>query len=185
MADPVLIAAALLGLAQAAPSAPDTQAAVIGALEAVCRPSTEANVRPETSVTRERYASVETPPNLPTGKPVRAWLVPSAGPGKVYVLDGGLPASAQAGCILAVYGEPLPMLAGTVQARLAKDATGFAPNPSFSVSSPRQTVSRFDRRKGDVVTSIIVVQAPTPPPDAPTALVVVTRVDYGWMKPGL
>lgn len=177
-----LLAPAAAGARPSATTPPaDTTAAVISALEAVCRPSTEKDIPPEVSVTRLGYPSVETPPNLPTGRPVRAWQAPAPGPGKLYVLEGGLPSSAQAGCVLALYGEALPRLGGDIQAQLEKDRTGFARNPTFSVVSPAQTIARFDRRRGQVVTSVTVLQPAAPRPDAPTAVVVVSRVDYGWM----
>ena len=178
----LLAAAVLVAAGQpAAAPAPDTQAALLETLESVCRPSTEADVPPQASATRLHYAPVATPPNLATGKPLRAWLAPSPGPGKIYLLDGGLPDSAQAGCILAVYGEALPKLSGAIQERLVSEKAGFQPNPTLSVSGPRQSVAKFDRRKGDVVTSIMVIQTPAAPANAPSVIVAVSRVDYGWM----
>ena len=176
-----LLAAAVLVAAGQPAAAPDTQGALLSTLQAVCRPSTEANVTPEVSATRLGYPSVAVPPNLPTGKPLRAWLAPSPGPGKIYVLDGGLPDSAQAGCIVAVYGEALPTVEGAIQAALVADKAGFLPNPTLSVAGPRQSVAKFDRRKGDVVTSIMVIQTVRPVSDAPSVIVAVSRVDYGWM----
>ncbi len=176
----LLAAAVLVAAGQPAPAA-DTQAALLDTMEAVCRPSTESDVPAQVSAARLHYEPVATPPNLPTGKPLRAWLAPSPGPGKIYLLDGGLPDSAQAGCIVAVYGEALPKLSGAIQSHLAAAKAGFASNPTLAVAGPRQTVSRFERRKGDVVTSILVMQTAMPPADAPSVLVAVSRVDYGWM----
>lgn len=166
----------------AQPPASATVSTVVNTLEAVCRPSTEANVPPDVSATRLHYPSVEVPPNLPTGRPLHAWKAPSPGPGVIYLLDGGLPESAQAGCVVAVYGEALPTLPGVIQAHLAQERAGFQPNPTLSVSSPRQSVVRFDRRKGDVVTSILIIQPTLVAVDAPSALVIVSRVDYSWLS---
>lgn len=178
-----LLAAAGLASPAAAvePASPATNQAVLATLEAVCRPSTEADVSPAVSATRLGYPSVQAPPNLPTGRPLRAWQAPAPGPGKIYVLDGGLPDSAQAGCIVAVYGETLPTLPGDVQAALLASKSGFAPNPTLAVSNPRQAVVRFDRRKGDVVTSVLIIQPKAAGADAPSTLIAISRVDYGWL----
>lgn len=174
-------AAALAARPAPPPASPvsGVTAAALQTLEDVCRPSMEANVPVAVSATRLRYPSVDTPLNLPTGRPVRAWQAP--GPGRIYVLEGGLPASAQASCVVAVYGEAVPDLVPALEARLHKSAPGFLRNSAFGASGSGQSISRFDRRQGKVVTSLTVVQPSAPAADAPSALIAVSRVDYGWM----
>lgn len=178
-------ASGLATTASAAPAAPPVTAAdaVTQVVEKVCRPAADSQTSPANFAAAAGLATEPAPPpNLPMGiAGLSTWRAPSP-EGRVYVMSGVFPESTTPStCLVAVYDTPGAPVHKAVNDYVMGLKRGFVLNPSYDITTGGQHLVRYDRRAGDTLHSVIVMDALDPKPGQPTEVFAAFVVDYGWM----
>ena len=183
---------ALVGPATAQPPVPagppKTPAeAAIQVVERVCRPAADSQVSPS-NFTAAAGLSPEAgePPNLPMGiAGLSTWRAPTP-EGRLYVMSGVFPeATTPSTCLVALYDTPARPVAAAISDYVLALKRGFVINPRYAFIAAGYRFTRYDRRVGDTLHSVTLMETETPKPGAPTAVFAAFVVDYGWvLHPG-
>lgn len=188
----ILAGAAIAGLvpadaATAAPAPADVAEAVIRVADTVCRPAADTQTPPAAFAAAAGYTQeTAAPANLPVGATALAtWRAPSPA-GRLYVMSGVFPESTTPGtCLVALYDTSADGLAQRLGGYVLGLKRGFALNPRYSITTASQRLTRYDRRVGDTLHSVMIMDAIAPKPGQPSAVVAAFTVDYGWvLHPG-
>lgn len=189
------IAGVALSLAVSAGAAPTELAsppasaaeAVIQVADTVCRPAADTQTPPANFAAVAGYARETTEPaNLPIGVSALAtWRAPSP-EGRLYVMSGLFPESTTPGtCLVALYDAKADGLAQAIGAYVLGLKRGFVLNPSYNITTKSIHMTRYDRRVGDTLHSVMIVDTIDPKVGQPTEVLIAFTVDYGWvLHPG-
>ena len=183
-----LFAASVLAVtaASAAPPAPapaTAAEAVTQLVEKVCRPAADSQTSPANFAEAAGLkAEPAAPPNLPMGiAGLSTWRAPSP-EGRLYVMSGVFPESTTPStCVVALYDTPGAPIHKAVNDYVLGLKRGFALNPAYDITTGGQHLVRYDRRAGDTLHSVIVMDALDPKPGQPSEVFAAFVVDYGWM----
>ena len=84
-------------------------------------------------------------------------------------------------CLVALYDAKPDEVVQKVDAYVLGLKRGFVANPRYDFTTGGMHLTRYDRRVGDTLHSVILMQAVDPKPDQPTAIMSAFVVDYSWM----
>ena len=186
---PAALASVLLaGAARAEPPPPASLAdAVIQVADKVCRPAADTQTPPASFAAAAGYQQEATaPPNLPVGSTaLSTWRAPSP-EGRLYVMSGLYPESTTPStCLIAIYDTKVDGLTQQIGAYVLGLKRGFAANPSYNITTGAAHLTRYDRRAGDTLHSVTIMEMLAPKPGEPAEVVAAFTVDYGWiLHPG-
>jgi len=175
------------GAAKAAPQPATVADAVIQVADTVCRPAADTQTPPANFAASAGYAlQTRAPSNLPVGaSAVATWRAPSP-EGQLYVMSGVFTESTTPGtCLVALYDASAAGLAQRLGSFVLGLKRGFVLNPSYSITTKAMRLTRYDRRVGDTLHSVMIMEAIDPKPGYPTEVLAAFTVDYGWvLHPG-
>jgi hypothetical protein len=182
-----ILAGAVLALpaahtAQTPPPASVAEA-VIKVADTVCRPAADTQTPPANFAAAAGYTrEAAQPANLPVGTSALAtWRAPSP-QGRLYVMSGLFPESTTPGsCLVALYDATADGLAKRVGAYVLGLKRGFVFNPSYNITTKTMHLTRYDRRVGDTLHSVMIMDALDPKSGQPTEVLAAFTVDYGWV----
>ncbi len=187
IAGSALALAASVGVAQAAPAPASVAEAVIQVADTVCRPAADTQTPPANFAAAAGYArEAAEPANLPVGTSALAtWRAPSP-QGRLYVMSGVYPESTTPGtCLVALYDASADGLAQRLGGYVLGLKRGFVLNPRYNITTATTHLTRYDRRVGDTLHSVMIMDAIDPKPGQPTEVLAAFTVDYGWvLHPG-
>ncbi len=175
------------GMARATPAPAGVVEAVIQVADTVCRPAADSQTPPASFAAAAGYTlQAAEPANLPLGTSVQAtWRAPSPR-GRLYVMSGVFPESTTPGtCLIALYDAGADGLADRLGAYILGLKRGFVLDPRYNITTKAFHLTRYDRRVGDTLHSVIIMDAIDPKPGQPTEVLAAFTVDYGWsLHPG-
>jgi hypothetical protein len=157
--------------------------AMIQVADAVCRPAADTQTPPANFAAAAGYArEAAEPANLPGGASALAtWRAPSP-EGRLYVMSGVFPESTTPGtCLVALYDARADGLASRIGAYVLGLKRGFVVNPRYNITTKAMHLTRYDRRVGDTLHSVIIMESIDPKPGQPTQVLAAFTVDYGWV----
>jgi hypothetical protein len=172
-----------VGAASAQPAPATVEEAILKVADGVCRPAVDTQSDPSGFAVEAGYSPEKDPPkNLPVGTgALRTWRAPSPA-GRLYVMSGLYPeATTPSTCLIALYGAKAPNIVPQMAAYLAGLHRGFEVNDLYDITTETMHLTRYDRREGDTIHSVMIADTINPAPDVPTEVLVVTVVNYGWM----
>ncbi len=174
--------AMLAGTAHAAPPATLPEA-VLKVVDKVCRPAVDAEASPDNFAAAADLTAVpQAPANLPMGiVGLTNWRAPSP-EGQLYVMSGVFPESTlPSTCVIAVYGADNAPVSKAVGDYVIGLKRGFVVNSRYNFVANGYRLTRYDRRAGDTLHSVMIMDAVTPRPGYPTEVFAAFVVDQGWM----
>lgn len=174
--------AALAGSAHAAPPA-NLPEAVLKVVDKVCRPAVDAETSPDNfAAAADLTAETQAPSNLPMGiVGLTNWRAPSP-EGQLYVMSGVFPESTlPSTCVIAVYGADNAPVSKAVGDYVMALKRGFVMNPRYNFTANGYRLTRYDRRAGDTLHSVMLMDAVTQRPGYPSEVFAAFVVDQGWM----
>ncbi len=173
--------------ADAAPAPSSVADAMIQVADRVCRPAADTQTPPANFAATAGYGrEASQPPNLPVGTTaLDTWRAPSP-EGRLYVMSGVFPESTTPGtCLVALYDAGADGLAQRIGAYVLGLKRGFVLNPRYDITTKVMHLTRYDRRVGDTLHSVMIMDAIDPKPGQPTEVLAAFTVDYGWvLHPG-
>ena len=182
-----LALAAWAGAAQADPAPVTVADAAIQVVDRVCRPAADAQTPPASFASTAGYTRETTaPPNLPLGaSALSTWRAPSP-EGRLYVMSGVFPESTTPStCMVAIYDAKADGVARRIGGYVLGLKRGFVLNPRYDITTKAMHLTRYDRRVGDTLHSVMIMDAIDPKPGEPTEVLAAFTVDYGWsLHPG-
>jgi len=165
------------------PASSTTAQVMVQVIERVCRPAADTqsspdNFAPGAGLQAEPHA----PANLPMGiAGLSTWSTPTPD-GKLYVMSGVFPESTTPStCVVALYDTPGGVISKAMENYVFGLKRGFILNPRYNFTANGYHLSRYDRRVGDTLHSVMVMDAAAPQPGQPSAVVAAFVVDEGWM----
>jgi hypothetical protein len=177
--------ATLVGSAQAAPASPPASLpeAVLRVVDRVCRPAVDAETSPDNfAAAANLTAEPQAPPHLPMGiAGLTNWRAPSP-EGRLYVMSGVFPESTlPSSCVIAVYDAPGAPVSKAMDDYVMGLKRGFENNPRYNFNANGYRFTRYDRRAGDTLHSVVIMEALAPKPGYPSEIFAAFVVDQGWM----